>query len=174
MAAGRLWTGLGQHQRTENFNALLRSMVAFSALSLAPDLDVIAFRFGIPYAAPFGHRGAAHSIFVALVLASIAAVATRLKRESKRLSPDAYRTLCDHEWRGNVRELEKTVKRMVVLADDGETLGLESLPAEIRELPGVGTERSNGHSLRSSVSTTRCTTERAAAVCRADVSSPSG
>ena len=79
MAAGRLWTGLGQHQRTENFNALLRSMVAFSALSLAPDLDVIAFRFGIPYAAPFGHRGAAHSIFVALVLASIAAVATRLR-----------------------------------------------------------------------------------------------
>jgi inner membrane protein len=54
-------------------------MVAFSALSLAPDLDVIAFRFGIPYAAPFGHRGAAHSIFAALVLASIAAVATRFR-----------------------------------------------------------------------------------------------
>jgi membrane-bound metal-dependent hydrolase YbcI (DUF457 family) len=42
-------------------------MLAFSALSLAPDLDVIAFRFGIPYSAPFGHRGAAHSILVALV-----------------------------------------------------------------------------------------------------------
>jgi hypothetical protein len=53
-------------------------MVAFSALSLAPDLDVIAFRFGIPYAAPFGHRGAAHSISVALVLSAVAALATRL------------------------------------------------------------------------------------------------
>jgi len=80
MAAGRLWTGLRRDRQneTQNFNALARSMVAFSALSLAPDLDVIGFRFGIPYAAPFGHRGAAHSIFVALVLANIAAVATRL------------------------------------------------------------------------------------------------
>jgi len=82
MAAGRVWTGLqrGQSQRI-TLKALARSMVAFSALSLAPDLDVVAFRFGIPYSAPWGHRGAAHSIFVALVLASIAAVATRLTLE---------------------------------------------------------------------------------------------
>jgi inner membrane protein len=33
--------------------------------SCLPDLDVLAFRFGIPYAAPFGHRGAAHSLAVA-------------------------------------------------------------------------------------------------------------
>jgi len=56
-------------------------MLAFSALSLAPDLDVIAFRFGIPYPAPFGHRGAAHSILAALVLASVAAFATPLTAE---------------------------------------------------------------------------------------------
>jgi inner membrane protein len=56
-------------------------MVAFSALSLAPDLDVIAFRFGIPYSAPFGHRGAAHSICAALALAIIAAFVTRLMPE---------------------------------------------------------------------------------------------
>ncbi|MEZ4452993.1 MAG: metal-dependent hydrolase [Nannocystaceae bacterium] len=36
------------------------------ALSLLPDLDVIAFRFGIPYEAPFGHRGASHSLAAAL------------------------------------------------------------------------------------------------------------
>lgn len=54
-------------------------MVAFSALSLAPDLDVIAFRFGIPYSAPWGHRGAAHSICIALLLASVTAFATRLQ-----------------------------------------------------------------------------------------------
>jgi len=52
-------------------------MAAFSALSLAPDVDVIAFRLGIPYSAPFGHRGAAHSICGALALAFVAAVAAR-------------------------------------------------------------------------------------------------
>jgi inner membrane protein len=56
-------------------------MLAFSALSLAPDLDIIAFRFGIPYGAPFGHRGAAHSVCAALALASVAALATRLTPE---------------------------------------------------------------------------------------------
>ena len=61
MAAGRLWDGSA------------RAMVALSALALAPDLDVIAFRFGIPYSAPFGHRGAAHSILIALVLGTLAA-----------------------------------------------------------------------------------------------------
>ena len=29
--------------------------------SCAPDIDVLAFRLGIPYGAPFGHRGALHS-----------------------------------------------------------------------------------------------------------------
>ncbi|HUJ27461.1 MAG TPA: metal-dependent hydrolase [Myxococcales bacterium] len=67
MAAGRLWKP----------GRPWRAMVAFSALSLAPDLDVIAFRFGIPYSAPFGHRGAAHSLAVAVALASIAALAAR-------------------------------------------------------------------------------------------------
>ena len=81
MVAGRVWTGLGQERvdHDTSIAALIRAMVAFSALSLAPDLDVIAFRFGIPYAAPFGHRGAAHSIFIALVLATVAALATRLQ-----------------------------------------------------------------------------------------------
>jgi inner membrane protein len=58
VAAGRLATG------TPGWKPAL----AFSALSLLPDLDVIAFRFGIPYAAPLGHRGATHSFaFAALV-----------------------------------------------------------------------------------------------------------
>ncbi len=37
-------------------------------LSAAPDLDVIAFRFGIPYDHPLGHRGLTHSLFFATVL----------------------------------------------------------------------------------------------------------
>jgi inner membrane protein len=51
----------------------VRSAVAWSALSLFPDLDVVAFAMKIPYEAPFGHRGASHSLFAALVLGAVAA-----------------------------------------------------------------------------------------------------
>ena len=37
--------------------------------SCAPDIDILAFRFGIPYGAPFGHRGALHSLVFAGVCA---------------------------------------------------------------------------------------------------------
>lgn len=37
-------------------------------LSLLPDADVIAFRLGIPYGAPFGHRGAFHSLAFAAIV----------------------------------------------------------------------------------------------------------
>jgi transcriptional regulator with PAS, ATPase and Fis domain len=75
-------------------------------------------------------------------------------------APEVVRMFLEHEWRGNVRELEKTVKRMVVLADDGDTLGLDLLPAEMREQfgpvagvasPGPGVGR-GPRTLRSSVS----------------------
>lgn len=36
-------------------------------LTLIPDADVIAFRFGIPYASQWGHRGFTHSIVFALL-----------------------------------------------------------------------------------------------------------
>lgn len=41
----------------------------FSAI--IPDFDVIAFKFGIPYAHPMGHRGFSHSILFALLWAVI-------------------------------------------------------------------------------------------------------
>jgi len=75
MAAGRFWTG------AEGRKDLARAMVAFSALSLAADLDVIGFRFHVPYSAPFGHRGATNSICAALIFASCAAFAARLRPE---------------------------------------------------------------------------------------------
>jgi inner membrane protein len=37
-------------------------------LALLPDADVVAFALGIPYSAPFGHRGATHSLAFAMVL----------------------------------------------------------------------------------------------------------
>lgn len=47
----------------------LRLAVELAVLSALPDLDVLAFRFGVPYASPFGHRGFTHSLTVAALLA---------------------------------------------------------------------------------------------------------
>jgi len=56
MAAAKHFTA----REPSGLGKLLRTMVAFSALSLLPDIDVIGFPLGVPYGAPFGHRGASH------------------------------------------------------------------------------------------------------------------
>src|SRR5437763_7259784 len=90
MAAGRFWTGLQPENEPASFKLVARSMLAFSALSLAPDLDVVAFRLGIPYSAPFGHRGATHSIaFAMLAAAAAAALLARSWRGPSGLAPVA-------------------------------------------------------------------------------------
>lgn len=68
-------------------------------------------------------------------------------------APEVMRLFLASEWRGNVRELEKTVKRMIVLADEGETLGAALLPNELRELArpepvAPAPPRGSGRSLR--------------------------
>ena len=50
-----------------------RLLLAGIVLSVLPDLDVIAFRLGVPYADPFGHRGFTHSIVAAVVVAAAVA-----------------------------------------------------------------------------------------------------
>jgi inner membrane protein len=45
-------------------------------LGVLPDLDVLAFSFGIPYGARFGHRGFSHSIACAVLAGLAAALAT--------------------------------------------------------------------------------------------------
>ena len=47
------------------------SMLGWSVLSLLPDADVIGFRYGVAYAAPWGHRGATHSFAFALAVTVI-------------------------------------------------------------------------------------------------------
>ena len=71
------------------------------------------------------------------------AMYTRQMDKSLRgFAPEVMRLFLDHDWRGNVRELEKTVKRMVVLADNGDSLGAELLPVELRELkPSASSDR---------------------------------
>lgn len=86
VAAGRLYSG----------RADWRSMVGFSALSLAPDLDVIAFALGIPYAHPFGHRGASHAIGVAVVLGLTCALWPRERRQRIRAAAIGIAVAASH------------------------------------------------------------------------------
>lgn len=87
MVAGRAWSA----ERPWGW------MLAFSVLSLLPDADVIAFKLGIPYSAPFGHRGAAHSLVAALLGGVLVAVAGRgLRLPPLRLGVFATLVLASH------------------------------------------------------------------------------
>jgi inner membrane protein len=54
-----------------------RLLLAGVAASILPDLDVVAFSFGIPYEHEFGHRGFSHSLFFAALVALLGACAYR-------------------------------------------------------------------------------------------------
>ena len=45
-----------------------RLALTLAALAVLPDLDIVAFRLGIPYGHPLGHRGFSHSLPFALAL----------------------------------------------------------------------------------------------------------
>jgi inner membrane protein len=46
-----------------------RLLAAGILVSIVPDLDVLGFRLGIPYAAELGHRGFSHSLLFAYIVA---------------------------------------------------------------------------------------------------------
>jgi len=50
----------------------LRLGLVLAALAVVPDLDVLAFRLGIPYDDPLGHRGFTHSLVFAALAAPLA------------------------------------------------------------------------------------------------------
>jgi DNA-binding NtrC family response regulator len=52
---------------------------------------------------------------------------------SKKISDEAMQRLINHEWRGNVRELQNAIERAVTLSDD--QIETEHLPQKIRETP---------------------------------------
>ena len=51
-----------------------RAALALTTLSLLADVDVLAFRFGVPYSAPLGHRGATHSLLFAVIAGTATAL----------------------------------------------------------------------------------------------------
>ena len=52
-------------------------------LTLLPDADVIAFRFGIPYQSQWGHRGFTHSIAFALIVGLLCTFFSRYFQNKK-------------------------------------------------------------------------------------------
>jgi inner membrane protein len=58
----------------------LPGALAFAALSMLPDADVIAFALDIPYSDPFGHRGASHSLAFAAGVGALTGLLSRRLR----------------------------------------------------------------------------------------------
>lgn len=54
-----------------------------------------------------------------------------LEKNIKGIDSEALEAMINYRWTGNVRELENTIERAIVLAD-GENIGLEHLPIEIK------------------------------------------
>jgi len=50
---------------------------------------------------------------------------------AKHLSSGAMKALAEYQWPGNIRELENTIERVVILSHEDE-IGIDQLPAEIR------------------------------------------
>jgi inner membrane protein len=66
-----------------------RLLVAGIVASVVPDLDVLAFRWGVPYDATWGHRGASHSIAFALLL-GLGAVLLAPRLQAQRLTACSF------------------------------------------------------------------------------------
>lgn len=61
-----------------------RLLLAGVVASVLPDLDVVTFRLGVPYAAEFGHRGFSHSILFSSIVALLGACLFRQLHSSFR------------------------------------------------------------------------------------------
>lgn len=69
-----------------------RVMWAGMALSILPDLDVLAFRFGIPYANQLGHRGFSHALLTAALVGLV--VACLLEKPATQRFTGTWLFLC--------------------------------------------------------------------------------
>lgn len=64
----------------------LRLLAAGVICSIIPDADVLAFRFDIPYASGFGHRGFTHSLAFAAAAGLVGAALARMLRAPARVA----------------------------------------------------------------------------------------
>jgi transcriptional regulator with GAF, ATPase, and Fis domain/tetratricopeptide (TPR) repeat protein len=71
-----------------------------------------------------------------------------LEKDVGGISPEAMDCLLAHDWRGNVRELEKTIKRMIMLSEEGQNLEVHLLAREMRPNQSAGSRAEAGKSRR--------------------------
>jgi inner membrane protein len=76
-----------------------RSAVTWSALSMLPDADVIGFSLGVPYEAPWGHRGATHSFAFTVVVGLAAGLIARLRSDRQERASAFAQSPGDALWR---------------------------------------------------------------------------
>ncbi len=63
-----------------------KELLALGCLvSILPDVDVIAFALGIPYASEFGHRGLTHSIAFAFIVAFSGMFLSHAMKSTKKI-----------------------------------------------------------------------------------------
>jgi transcriptional regulator with GAF, ATPase, and Fis domain/tetratricopeptide (TPR) repeat protein len=74
----------------------------------------------------------------------LAHYARQMDKPIPQLLPAVRTALLNHEWRGNVRELEKAIKRLVVLAEGDQPVGVDLLPEEMRAPAEEAVENLNG------------------------------
>jgi inner membrane protein len=93
---GHLAVGLaaGRHYARQAEVPAAKSCLLFMALSMLPDADILGFGFGIAYEDPFGHRGATHSLVMALLVGALAAALDR--RNSRLMFWLASATIASH------------------------------------------------------------------------------
>ena len=71
-------------------------------------------------------------------------VAEKYKREALPISPLLMQALCSYAWPGNLRELENTIKRYLILNDERAIMG-ELHPRSGGDLPIAGEEEAEGN-----------------------------
>ncbi len=57
---------------------------------------------------------------------------TKYQKGITNVSPELMAAFSDYDWPGNIRELENVLERMVLMSET-DTLGLDQMPAEIRD-----------------------------------------
>lgn len=63
-----------------------RLLAAAAFFAVAPDLDVISFRFGVSYAELLGHRGFSHSLLFAFLCGGFGALAAPVLRSGRLMA----------------------------------------------------------------------------------------
>jgi two-component system response regulator AtoC len=85
-----------------------------------------------------------------LVLYFLYRYAEQNRRDMRRVEPEAMRLLREHEWLGNVRELQNYIERAVILGT-GPELTVENLPPQLRGQLAPRPIRSRAHTDQSTL-----------------------